>query len=672
MGNKIQQGQIQGLKEDLTTLGSRINATGANLKDYINDEIDEVSSNLVSTGQSLLSSISSATGALTNVFLGKSGYAGDATITNSSWNGQLNGAPEDLQGIFDFIDDILGLGGDNLGNHTATQALQMSNYNITGASGISAKYYLGSGDSISLYTGDWTGNLLNATGTLAGLAKAVDILVAGAGGDNLGNHTATQTLNLNNNNITGANIVTGKRIVASEYNESDGGFYGDGRSLTVRESDVFPNWLGESPSVTKTFLELFTKIDALTLNKLIDYNGATGDLYVSVNLSGKNIFGSGDSLFLNTGDWTGILSGSQNNLSSALSRLNTLTASNLSIDTGNLNNILLSSGSTVKQIFEYIDENLYLKTAKSNLNLNGYSITGAGLVNTSTGSFIQLSAQNIIGEGSGIYIEEGKVRTGILSGIDSNYNYLKNIVDRIDASGAIKGADRDNLGNHRATQDIDLQGFSITGVNEIGSEEDPAINISAINISASTILASNLRIYESITGDGFMMSLNTVTGESGIFKNISGQSLIFSTCDINDATFETITAESINTDHITTDTISATSGIFSNFSGDVMIANELTATDFLSANDVFAQNSVSAPVGAFQSLLTVDVISFGPGGEIAINGGTGDQIRLNSSGWVGNLAGVDGSLSGLANKVDSLSMGAEQSLSLNSPRHSII
>ncbi|MEM9525790.1 MAG: hypothetical protein AAGA31_04225, partial [Bacteroidota bacterium] len=96
--------------------------------------------------------------------------------------------------------NLTNLPGDDLGNHTATQTVDLANNNITNGGNISAISFTGDG-----------ANLTNLPG------------------DNLGSHTATQTVDLANNDITNGGI-----IIAS-------GFAGDGSELTGIPGDNLGN-----------------------------------------------------------------------------------------------------------------------------------------------------------------------------------------------------------------------------------------------------------------------------------------------------------------------------------------------------------------------------------------------------------------------------------------------
>ncbi|MCD4696361.1 MAG: hypothetical protein K8S16_09000 [Bacteroidales bacterium] len=107
-------------------------------------------------------------------------------ITNPTEKLEVNG---NIEATF-FIGDgslLTGVSGsDNLGNHTATQSLNMANYGIT--------------------------NLLNPTNPQDAATK----YYVDNNGDNLGNHLATQILNLNGNRIINVTNPTGPQDAATK------------------------------------------------------------------------------------------------------------------------------------------------------------------------------------------------------------------------------------------------------------------------------------------------------------------------------------------------------------------------------------------------------------------------------------------------------------------------
>ena len=118
-------------------------------------------------------------------------------------------------------------GGDNLGNHTATQDLDLDGNNITGIQHITA-----SGNISASKTGSFGSILVGG-----GYFTSASLAAGGSGGgsdDNLGNHTATQDLNLGGNDITNLQHVTASGNVSASATStaSFGRFEGDGSGLS--------------------------------------------------------------------------------------------------------------------------------------------------------------------------------------------------------------------------------------------------------------------------------------------------------------------------------------------------------------------------------------------------------------------------------------------------------
>ena len=144
----------------------------------------------------------------------------DGTVTATAFVGNGSG--------------LTNIDGDDLGNHTATQALQLNNNNnISGAATVTANAFAGDGSALTNVPGDDLGNhtatqaLQLNNNDISGAATVTASAFAGDGsaltnlpGDDLGNHNATQSLSLNNNNISDAGTVTANF------------FIGDGSGLT--------------------------------------------------------------------------------------------------------------------------------------------------------------------------------------------------------------------------------------------------------------------------------------------------------------------------------------------------------------------------------------------------------------------------------------------------------
>jgi hypothetical protein len=97
-------------------------------------------------------------------------------------------------------------GGDNMGNHTATQAINLNN-NLISNNGSSTGIKINNSGTVNIGSLAGTGVRMvtsDANGDLS--TQAIPT------GDNMGNHTATQNLNLNNNVISNNGSSTGIRI----------------------------------------------------------------------------------------------------------------------------------------------------------------------------------------------------------------------------------------------------------------------------------------------------------------------------------------------------------------------------------------------------------------------------------------------------------------------------
>jgi hypothetical protein len=139
--------------------------------------------------------------------------------------------------------------GDNLGNHTATQALDMATFAINnagavGAASVSATGAVSAGSlSVTGTVQDSSGDAGTAGQILSSTAAGTDWIPAPVG-DNLGNHTATTTLNLNGNvlaDTAGSNRVTIQDANGISLNASSGvGVEG----LRIVFSATSPNLLG--------------------------------------------------------------------------------------------------------------------------------------------------------------------------------------------------------------------------------------------------------------------------------------------------------------------------------------------------------------------------------------------------------------------------------------------
>jgi hypothetical protein len=107
--------------------------------------------------------------------------------------------------------ELGGGGGDNLGNHTATQTLDLNDNNILNGGTITADAFVGDGSGLTgINTADADADPTNELQTLSLDGDSLKLsngngvkLPSSSAGDNLGNHTATQNVNLNGNFLSG-------------------------------------------------------------------------------------------------------------------------------------------------------------------------------------------------------------------------------------------------------------------------------------------------------------------------------------------------------------------------------------------------------------------------------------------------------------------------------------
>jgi len=161
-------------------------------------------------------------------------------------------------------------GGDNLGNHTATQDINLDGSNIKGILHITASGNISSSNSI--ITKNVIANEITSSGnvniegvlSLPGLANVSTSLAAAvAGGDNLGNHTATQDLNMGSNDITSVGNVDGVDVSTLNTNFSTL----SGKTLVSSSAQIASSISGSFNAASASFSTRVTANDAkLTAN----------------------------------------------------------------------------------------------------------------------------------------------------------------------------------------------------------------------------------------------------------------------------------------------------------------------------------------------------------------------------------------------------------------------
>ena len=161
------------------------------------------------------------TGSFTGSFTGDINGGNITNITNVNVNGGVNTY---------IVGDTFIIGGDNItvfnGDVTYVTNLTSSHYILHegSATGSFTGSFTGAGDLTGSFTGSFTGDGSGLTGIVA------------TGGDDLGNHTATQDINLAGNDIIGVSNITASGTISSS-----GGFIGDltGTASYGRDNDWY-------------------------------------------------------------------------------------------------------------------------------------------------------------------------------------------------------------------------------------------------------------------------------------------------------------------------------------------------------------------------------------------------------------------------------------------------
>lgn len=172
-----------------------------------------------------------------------------AQITTGAGDGKI--AVSDATGNVIWKDPAtITVNGDNLGNHTATQDLNMNTKNITGAANITA-----TGKTSTATAQITTGAALGYIATSVDAAGNVvwkDPATIATKGDNLGNHTAAQDLNMNAFNVNAATNITatGKTSTATAQITTGAG------AGKVAVSDATGNLTWTDPSTFATQLTI--------------------------------------------------------------------------------------------------------------------------------------------------------------------------------------------------------------------------------------------------------------------------------------------------------------------------------------------------------------------------------------------------------------------------------
>jgi len=354
---------------------------------------------------------------------------------------------------------------DNLGNHTATQTLNMSANDITAAKNITATGTAAAAN-VTASTKATVATAAITTGTdgsvpAAGyVATAVDALgnikwtnpsALAVTGDNLGNHTATQTLNMSANDINAAKDITATGTAAAANVTAS-------TKATVATAAITKGTDGLAPAAGY----LATSVDAL--GNVVWKSPAT---IVSANQvqADWNMATDTDPAFIKNKPTIPTITGAETIINQGTNITITGTGTTASP-------YIVNATSTA--------DNLGNHTATQTLNMSANDITAAKNI-TATGT---AAAANVTAS------TKATVATAaITTGTDGSVPAAGYVATAVDALGNIKWTNPsalavtgDNLGNHTATQTLNMSANDINAAKDITATGTAA----AANVTAST------------------------------------------------------------------------------------------------------------------------------------------------------------------------------------------
>jgi hypothetical protein len=386
-------------------------------------------------------------------------------------------------------------GGDNLGNHTATQNLNMGTYAITNVGNVDGvdvstlKSDFDTLESKTLVSGSSQIDLGSATGTATNASTASYIAGSNVDGTVAFSSLATTAINATNASNVDISNVSGNTEYGLVFRDGNG----DGNQALYADNEVDqPSYNPSTNTITTPIISASSALyvdgnitvtgtvdgaDIATLNNnftalktktlvsesaQIDLGSATGTATNATNATNVNI-GNAD------GSSTYFLLGSLSTGNQPLKRLITY---NDSTDTLSTTNITVTSNVSASGIittddYRFGDRKFATGTPSDSAGISFGNNGEANLLLTHISASGNISSSGRL-LGNDLTIANNASINGVLS--------IPGFSD-VSASLAAAVAGGDNLGNHTATQDLDMDGNNITmNAGEISGATDIEAN----------------------------------------------------------------------------------------------------------------------------------------------------------------------------------------------------
>lgn len=486
------------------------------------------------------------------------------------------------------------LSGDNLGNHTATASLNMSSFSISNVSTVTYKNNV----YVAGVTGIQNGIVVSSNIYVVGFSSAVKYYGDGSGltgitGDNLGNHTATQNLNMNSYPINSSSYVTaafyqvngstmvvilpGTDSIAYGVNAGSSNVAGGNYNVFVGNdagaanttgfdnaahgySALYSNTTGNYNTANGSIALMSNTVGtantangnaALRDNTTGNQNTAAGSSSLAFNITGSNNTAAGSAalvsntiggnntasgfaaLYSNVTGSANAIFGAEAGYGAASQSFSSSTImgfrAGYALTTGSRNTLLgLQAGDSLttgaSNIIIGYNQDATAPTISNELNIGGLiwgrlqeGTIGIGLANT-----LPQAALDVKSTGTATYAQIWRDSSGVVVASMTDNGILST---NSPASG-------DNLGDHTAMQTLDMAGFQIINVSTLNSKGFVNVTSTAgYTMNGITILRSSSTLYGTYVGEnaGRMNrgNYNLFVGDKAGYNNTTGYNNTF-------------------------------------------------------------------------------------------------------------------------------------------------